>query len=40
MAEVPEMSPRQRWTLVLVCTAVFMFRGCPARGTGGLARAG
>ncbi len=24
MAEVPGMSPRQRWTLVLVCTAVFM----------------
>src|SRR2546430_15058692 len=24
MAEVPRMSPRQRWTLVLVCTAAFM----------------
>src|SRR5437773_6601463 len=24
MAEVPGMSSRQRWTLVLVCTAVFM----------------
>src|SRR6478672_12445520 len=24
MAEVPSMSSRQRWTLVLVCTAVFM----------------
>ena len=24
MAEVPGRSPRQRWTLVLVCTAVFM----------------
>src|SRR2546423_15422565 len=24
MAEVPGMSPRQRWTLVLVCTATFM----------------
>src|SRR2546429_883054 len=24
MAEVLGMSPRQRWTLVLVCTAVFM----------------
>ena len=24
MAEVPAMSSRQRWTLVLVCTATFM----------------
>src|SRR3984957_18186694 len=24
MAEVPRTSPRQRWTLVLVCTAAFM----------------